>query len=233
MSDNPTTATSEGTSSASDDVAGGSGDGGAGGTEAAEKLAAERDAFQAEARRHQAERDRVAAERDRLKRELDAAKGSSSDETPAPSDKPLTAAQIAEQVQTAMRREAARSREIAAAEATAREEFPNADSALFARIDEFDSAEDLLEAARSSHNATSELLKDRLAAAEKELRERYEKVHGPLPEPVSASDTPPSGTPTVQELSAMSQAQLDALEAKEPGIIDRVIRSANDSGSLV
>lgn len=232
MPEDPTTATSEGTSSTPDGAAGGSADGGAGGTEAAEKLAAERDALQAEARRHQAERDRVAAERDRLKRELEAAKGASSGETPA-SDKPLSAAEIAEQVRTAMRQEQARSRELAAAEATAREQFPNADSAILARADEFDSAEELLEAARASHQATSSLLEDRLKAAEQELRERYEKVHGPLPEPVSASETPPSGVPTIEELSAMNQRQLDALEAQNPGVIDRVLRSAQEAGSVV
>jgi len=231
--DTSTTATSEGTSSDAGASAGGSADGGAGGTEAAEQLAAERDALQAEARRHQAERDRVAAERDRLKRELAAAKGTSSDETPAAASG-LTAEQIAEQVRMEMRREATRTREIAAAEATAREQYPNANPEIFARVDEFDSAEALVEAVRSSHEATTSLIQDRLQAAEKELRERYEKVHGPLPEPAQTSEqTAPAGTPSIEELSAMNQAQLDALEKREPGVIDRVLRSAQEAGSLV
>lgn len=228
----PTTATSEGTSGTPDGAAGGSADGGAGGTDAAEKLAAERDALQAEARRHQAERDRVAAERDRLKRELEAAKGESSGETPA--SEGLTAAQIAEQVRTAMRQEQTRAREMALAVETAREQYPNALASVYDRVDEFDSAEDLLETARASHDTLTSFIEERTAAAEKTLRERYEAVHGPLPEPAQTTEqTAPAGTPTVQELSAMSQAQLDALEAREPGIIDRVLRSANDSGSLV
>ena len=222
--DNPTTATSEGTSTASDDVGGGSADGGAGGTDAAEKLAAERDALQAEARRHQAERDRVAAENARLKAEL--AKGTSSGETPA-SGSGLTAEQIAEQVRTAMRQEATRSRELALAAETARKEYPNALGSIFQNPEEFDSAEELLETARASHQTLSSFIEERTKAAEKELRDRYEAVHGPLPEPASADGPAPSGDPTVEQLSSMSIAQLDALELKEPGIIDRIIRSAD------
>ena len=224
MSENPNPATSEETSGSASADAGGSDDGGASGTGlTVEQLTAERDQLQAEARRHQAERDRATAEATRLRAEL--AKGTSSDETPA-SDKPLTAAQIAEQVRTAMRQEASRSRDLALAAETARKEYPNALASIVQNPEEFDSPEELLETARASHESLTAFISEKTAAAEKELRDRYEAVHGPLPEPASADGPAPSGDPTVQQLSEMSIAQLDALEAKEPGIIDRIIRSA-------
>ena len=219
--DNPTTATSEGTSNPADAGTGGSADGGAGGTDAVEKLTAERDALQAEARRHQAERDRAKAELDKIKADLAKANGASSEETPASG---LTA----EQVRMEMRREMARTRELNDAVATARSQYPNALGDVFSRLDEYDSPEELLEAARASHEALSSHLDAQMAQKEKELRERYEKVHGPLPETSTSPDAPaPKGDPTVDELSDMTVSQLDALEAKEPGIIDRIIRSAD------
>jgi len=219
--DNPTTATSEDTS-----VQGGSGDGGASGTDSdVGKLTSERDALQAEARQHQSERDRVKAENDRLKAELAAARATSSDETPA-STTGLTAEQIAEQVRTAMRQEQARSRELALAEETAKKEYPNALASVYG--ESYDSAEDLLETARASHETLSGFIAERTEAMEKDIRERYEAVHGPLPTPATTDEqAPPSGDPTIEQLSDMSQAQLDALEKKEPGIIDRIIRSAD------
>jgi len=217
--DNPTTGTSDSTSPGADN-------GGSGGTDSTvEQLTAERDALQAEARQHQSERDRVKAERDRLKAELDAAKAAPTGETPA-TGTPLTAEQIAEQVRMEMRREATRSRELAQAVQTAKEQYPNAVPSVFDA--EYDTAEELLETARTSHETLTGFIAARAEAMEKDIRDKYEAKYGPLPAPASGGDqAPPSGDPTIEQLSEMSQAQLDALEKKEPGIIDRVIRSAD------
>ena len=218
--DTATTDTSNSTSPGGDD-------GASGGTDSTvEQLTAERDALRSEARQHQSERDRVKAERDRLKAELDAARAASSDEPPASTTSGLTAAQIAEQVRMEMRRESVRSRELAQAATTAKAQYPNAVPGVFDA--EYDTAEELLEAARASHETLTGFIADKVSAAEKDIREKYEAVHGPLPAPAGGDGSPaPSGDPTIEQLSEMNQAQLDALEKKEPGIIDRIIRSAD------
>lgn len=214
---------------ASADAGTGSGaNGGASGTDSsAEQFAKELEALKAEARKNQGEADRARAEVAKLKAQLDARPDPSVEGTPAPTPSNVS---VEEQVRRAMRLEAARSRELLTAAETARNEYPNALASVTRDLDQYDSAEELMEAARQSHDSLTAHIDERTAAAEKALRERYEQVHGPLPEPSGGStgDAPvPTGDPTIEQLNAMTTDQLDRLEEEKPGIIEKVLRSAD------
>lgn len=219
----PTPTPSEPDPADADASGGGTGDdGGAGGTAAADKLAAERDAAEQRARSFQADRDKARREADELKAELAKAKGASGDETPAPSGL------SEEQVRQVMRRESARTRELAAAVETARSEFPNADPSVYSDTDSYETAEEFLTAAKASHDRLAGHLADREKEIEEEVRKRYAEKFGELPAPPEdPGKGQGAGDPTVEQLSSMSQAQLDQLEKDKPGVIDRVLRSAD------
>ena len=221
-----TTTTSESASGAPDGgAAGAGGDGGAGGTAAADAFAAERARLETLARDRQSAADKATAEAARLKAELDKVKGASGGEQPAPTN--LTLEQVQEQVRQAMRQENARARELSQAATTAKEQYPNAlPSVLDA---EYESAEEMLEAVRVSHESVASHIEETLKAREEELRQRYAERLGELPAPVEATTetTTSTGIPTIEQLSAMNQDQLEALERETPGIIDKVLRSAD------
>lgn len=220
----PTKTPPEPGSEAAAAAAGEGGEGGAGGDAAAEQFAAEREQLQREARLRQSEADKAKAETARLQRELDEAKkGTSGEETPAPS-----AGLTEEQVRQVMRREAARASEMSSAVETARSEFPNADPKVLSNLESYDSADELLVAAKASHDTLSEHLSAREKSIEEDIRKRYAAIHGELPAPPdnSGKDTP-TGDPTITQLSAMSQAELEALEKRAPGTIERVLNSAD------
>lgn len=200
-------------------------DGGAGGTAAAEKFAAEREQLQREARERQSAQHKAEAEAARLKAELDKLKGASGDETPTPAAG-LTAEQIQEQVRQAMRREEARTRELTAAVATAKEQYPNAEASVL-DSSRYETAEEFLAAAQASHDRFTSHVDELAAKKEEELRARYAEKFGELPAPVETPADTPTGDPTVEQLSSMSVSQLEELEARTPGVIDRVLRSAD------
>jgi hypothetical protein len=199
------------------------GDGGQGGTQAADQFAAERETLEARARSFQSEADKAKeraaaaeAELARLKGEKD--EGASGQGTPAPG---LTE----DAVVRVMRREQARASEVAAALETAKADYPNAEPAVL-RADQYDTAEELLAAAEASHKSVSSHLEARLKAEEEALRKRYAERYGELPAPVeTGSEGGASGDPSIAQLNAMSQDELDALEKRDPGVIDRVLRS--------
>lgn len=218
-----TTTTSESASGAPDGGAGGAGgDGGAGGTAAADAFAAEKSRLEALARDRQSAADKAAAEAARLKAELDAIKGASGGETPA-----LTPEAVQEQVRQVMRQEQARSRELASAATIAKEQYPNALRSVVEA--DYESAEEMLEAVRSSHETITSQIEETLKAREEELRQRYAERLGELPAPVEATTegSTSTGDPTIEQLSAMTTDQLDALDKEHPGLIDRVMRSAD------
>lgn len=199
------------------------GKGGAGGTgDAAEQFAAEREALQREARVRQSEADKAKAEVARLQAELAAKdEGASGGETP-------TLGMTEEQARQVMRREMARARELADAVETAKKDYPDALPAVFAELDKYDSADDLLVAAKASHDQFADHRKAIAERVEAETRARYAERYGELPAPSTPEDEGgAAGEPTVAQLSAMTQAQLDALEARSPGLIARVLRSAD------
>jgi len=123
------------------------------------------------------------------------------------------------EIRAAMRTENALLR----AEAPLREEFPEADKTIFSRIEDFDSVEALRAAVETSHlKAKSEKDKMREEVTAEVLKDVGDKYGLELTPADPPSGETGSGDPTVEQLNAMSQVQLDALEAKNPGIIARV-----------
>lgn len=222
--DNSNGAASDENPGGSEDLKGSSGDGDAGGTQTADSFAAEREKLEARARSFQGEADRAKQRAEQAEAELKKLKdGASGGETPAA----LTAGEIAAQVRQEMRREAARSRELSAAAETAKSEYPDADSDILARVDEYDTAEEFLAAARASHESIGSHVDARLKAREEELRKRYAETYGELPPLPDENTGSPTGDPTLAQLNAMSITELDALEQADPGVIERVQRSAD------
>lgn len=107
-------------------------------------------------------------------------------------------------------------------------EFGFADADIFQSARDFDSPEALRAAVENSHKR----VQTHVEAAREDERNRIlaevEAKHGIrlAPAPASSDAQAPAGDPTLEQLGAMSQAELDAEEAKNPGVIDRVLRTA-------
>jgi chromosome segregation ATPase len=227
VSDNNSTqgASDENQGGSGDSQTGSSADGATGGTQAADQLAVELEREKARTRSFQGELDREKQRAADLQAELDKVKdGGSGGEQSATGMTPEDVARI-------VRREQERASAMTAALETARKDFPNADPSVFADVSKYDSAEDLVAAARQSHDRLADHFKSREAALEKDIRERYEAVHGPLPAaPADDSEGQATGDPTIEQLSSMTQADLDALEKRAPGTIERVLASRDQMG---
>lgn len=128
-----------------------------------------------------------------------------------------------------MRAELRRDREFALTESTLRGEFASADAGLFSNpVDRFDSVEAFRAAVEESHRSIEERVAARAAAQEQELRAKYAEKYGPLePDVPDASVPAGDGIPTLAQVQRMTLAQQDALEAANPGVIDRIIETAS------
>lgn len=109
-----------------------------------------------------------------------------------------------------------------------RTEYPNADPALFApeSISGFGSVDALRLSVMDSHSRISGVI----AAREKEIEDRFKTQYGSdggAGNPPAGSTNGVAGDPTPAQLSAMTPTEWDELEAKSPGIIQRVLRSAS------
>lgn len=217
MAENDPTPTPSETDPAGGKPTGAADDGGAEAQAAAEKFAAERERLDATNRALQSDRDKARKDAADAQAELERLKAGTSEEAPK--------AMSPEDVTRVMRAELAREREIARAAESARSEYPNADPSIFAALESYDSAEALLEAAKGSHDSFSSHIDAKVKEREEALRKRYAETYGELPAPVSPADGTPTGDPTMAELNRMSQAELDDLEKRSPGTIDRVLRS--------
>lgn len=206
------------TSGGSDDSTGGEQDGGAGGTGSSDSSEKLREA-EARARSFQSEADKARKQIAELEARLKG-KDESGDETPAPTG--LTE----EQVRQVMRREAARTRELADAVETAKAEYPNADPSTLV-ADKYESAEEMLEAVKASHETLTAHIDARVKAEEERVRKLYAEKYGELPAPPDPKQGDGGGDPTLAQLSAMSIPQLEELERRSPGVIERVQRSAD------
>ena len=92
----------------------------------------------------------------------------------------------------------------------------------------YESAEDLMAAAKASHDSIAARMGAERDRIEAEIRQQSEAHYGPLPAPrESDQGNQPNGDPTVAQLSAMSVDELDELEKRSPGTIERVLRSAD------
>lgn len=190
--------------------AGGGNEGSGGGSQTdAGALAAERDAAVQRARDEQARADRLQAE-------LAARE-------PA---KPAATATPAPLTMEGLTAELNRRDEIAGASAALRTEFPDADPSVFTAT-AYANAEQLRAAVEDSDRATKASKQALRAEVDAEVRARYAEQYGPLNE-----TTPPdagggtTGDPTPEQLRGMSLDEMDALEAKSPGAINRILRSA-------
>lgn len=111
--------------------------------------------------------------------------------------------------------------------ASLKAEFPNADPALFSpeRLSQFGSPEALRYEVEDSHRRVAAILQAERAVIEAKVREEMAASVGNV---AGAAGTPPvlGGDPTPAQVAAMSPAEMDALEAANPGVIDRVLRAA-------
>lgn len=198
-----------------DSGSGNSGDSG-GTTSDADSFAAERERLTAQARQHQARADKAEQDRKDLEARLAALEAGKSDSSDSPKVPTL------EEVQRAARSASLAATQLIAAQAPLKEEFPDADASIYGRLEEFDSVESLRAAVETSH-LTVKKVRDEIRDEErKKVLAEVQEKHGL---DLSLADPPTgdtSGDPTEAQLNAMSQVELDALEASNPGIIARV-----------
>ncbi len=154
-------------------------------------------------------------------KDLLAARDAGSDGGSSTDPEPMTAEDI--------RREAASAiylaQQVGGAVAGLQTEFPYADKGIYSDLSRFESVESLRAAAEASHQRITALIEPALAEKEKEIRAKYAERYGDLG-PDEPTDTTPSGDPTLEQLGRMKQSELDRLEIDNPGVIDRVLRSA-------
>lgn len=178
-------------------------------------LASQLEAADRRARDEQSRADRLQAQLDKL--QAPPAPPSDSQQKPAEG---LTLAEI--------RAELRRDREFALAESTLKGQYGSADPGLFRdAADRFDSVEAFTAAVEESHRSIEQRVAAAKEAAEQELRAKYAEQYGPLEPDVNGTEAQGDGIPTLAQLHRMSLAEQDALEAKHPGIIDRIIETAS------
>lgn len=223
MPDNPNPSASEGNPATPDGVGAGSPDDGGAGTQAgADAFAAERESLAKQARDFQSRADREQARAEAAERQL-AELRKPAGETPA-SDAPsgLTMADL-------VRYDQLKEAKVALAEA-----YPDASPGILARAVEFESPEAFEASVERSHNANKAMRERIEREAEERMRalleERGIKID-PDPAPVTGT-TPPVGDPTPADLNRMTPEEWEALEAKSPGVIDRVL-ATNSPGELL
>jgi len=109
---------------------------------------------------------------------------------------------------------------------TLRGQYPDADSGLFDRSHEFASPEAFQLAVMESHDRVASVRGDEREKTEARIRAEFAaKGFGP-PSPPTGGTTPKDGDPTPEALARMTNAEWDALEAKSPGLIKRVLAGA-------
>lgn len=190
-------------------------------TPGADAFAEERARLEAQRAEWQSKADRQAAEAARLQAELDAARAQS--QTPA-APSPVD-------VKSVLREELQRVRQMDAAVASLREQYPGA-SEVFERVDQFDSVEQLQVAAEQAHARFTSQVGPAVEAAVTAALKPYVDKFGPLQTPPPAA-TPGAGDgmPTLDEVSRMGLKELDALEKAHPGYVDRLLDNSMSTGS--
>lgn len=114
------------------------------------------------------------------------------------------------------------------AAASAKQEFPNADPALFEpeRLAQFSSPEAYRLAVEDSHRRVAAILDAGWSEREAKLREELAGRIGDAGANAGGTATPPAGgDPTPQQLAGLSMKEIDALEASSPGVLQRVAAS--------
>jgi hypothetical protein len=104
--------------------------------------------------------------------------------------------------------------------------FPHADPGIFSpeQLSQFTTPDALRFAAEDSHNRVAAILQSERVALEAKIREEIAAASGGVTPVTPAGHIPVGGgDPTPSQLAEMSQAQLAALEAANPGVTDRVL----------
>jgi len=186
-------------------------------------LAAEVETAREEGRRlAQSDYDRrLHAETERIKAEAAAAAA------PAPKGDATDPGQDQAAFRTSLLRDVSGVITMSQAATSLKTEYPHADPALFApeRLSQFSSAEALRFAAEDSHRRVAAILDTERTAIETALRAELAEKFGDTGG-AGGNPAPVAGDPTIQQLAAMTPAEMDALEVRSPGVIDRVKRSA-------
>lgn len=114
------------------------------------------------------------------------------------------------------------------AASTVKSEFPHADPSLFEpeRMSQFSSPEAFRQAVADSHQRMAAILEAGWKEREERLRAELAEKYGDAGGDAGGGAPPAGGDPTPAQLMAMSDADLDALEAKNPGIVERILRAA-------
>jgi hypothetical protein len=108
-----------------------------------------------------------------------------------------------------------------------RAKFPHADPAIFDNLHEFGSVDALRVAAEDSHRRVASVIEAEVAAKEADWRKEAEEKYGTgAGTPSSGATTVQAGDPTTAQIAAMSVAEINELEARAPGTVERVLRSA-------
>lgn len=190
----------------------------ASGTPPADTFAAERDRLETQRRALQSERDRLAA---RVRQLED---GQAAPVRPAEGEEtPLTRTDL-DTFRREMLRDSLRATELVRTVEALRQQYPNADSGIFERAVEYDSIDALRLDVIDSHQAMQTRIEARVAEREAALREEFEQRYGQGNTPPGA---PPAGSdPTPEQLARMSNKEWEELERRSPGVVERVLRSA-------
>jgi hypothetical protein len=117
--------------------------------------------------------------------------------------------------------------QVAQAAAALRAKFPHADSVLFNDLASYGSEDALRVAVEDSHNRVASIIEaqvaEKVSAARAEMEQKYGGGSAGTP---SGGSTDPSGDPSAEAVLAMDMDELNALEARSPGVFDRILRSA-------
>lgn len=163
------------------------------------------------ARSWQAKADRESARVAQLERELAAAKEGT---TPAASDTPAASAADIHNVM-----------QMYASVESVKQAYPEANAALFADLSQYGNVEALKVAAARSHEARVAEKDAMRKEVDAELRGRYEKVLGELPNldgPPEGGEKP-EGMPTIAQLAKMSFSERAAFEDANPGATAKIL----------
>lgn len=224
--DETTTPGSEENPAPSGDAGAGSGSSGEGGGSQsdADTFAAERDRLEAERRQWQSEADKLRKENEALK----AAKDGGADSSTGLSLEEVRAEFLRAQ---AIGAEASR--------LATSDELKFADKAILDRAAEYDSPEALRAAVEQSHNERKAFLESVGAVPKSDVEQQlaaYRERYGDLPSPPDTSGAQATGTPTVEQIGAMTFAERDAYEAEHgkgslQQLISKQMRSEAQGGS--
>lgn len=193
----------------------------AGAQAATDTFAAEREQYEGRVRSFQSEADRAKARVAELEAQIAASAGAGN--TPS-AESGFDPDVIVSQLESRMTHRT----EMREAAASLEQEFEYADPDILARANEFESAEALRSAIEEGHNAVvafrDSIREETRAEVLAEVREKYGiQIEAPPP----ADATAPAGDPTIEQIASWSFAEERAFDAANPGVIDRVLRSAH------